>query len=638
MDGDERRVRQRHEDNAPGDEGDAAFAEDGDEEGIQWGRADGDDLAFWPQNQDEEEALEIQRRAIVRVVRNVYTGEQSIADVLRVTEDMHDKLDFFASPMQIVSTGWTCHSLFGLCLWALPIGKLGDLLRDLERRDPDVWSTRLGAEQETLLRLAAREHPPLSVIRLIAAKEEGKLIGDRYGRLPMHAVCSNGALTTDYVTTLLDTRREALRHSDVDGLLPLHVALRTTARANGQATVEQIDAIRWMVRCYPEAQTSPDHQNKTPLMLALQECGSSTAWNSPVVMGLFIELVNETRGSLRSTRLVNGVEDVLSTALHAVAEAQFVSKALVRFVLTEDNDSLQVQDWSGDLPLHKICTKFVEFDGVNDILRVVHTFLDRYGDGLETRNVDGLTPLHVAIRSWGLAQQRDYHAPVEELLSLIRMATPATVRGTDRRSRGTPSSGSCLQYAYGNISDVEILATLFKISPMESLLMDDVAVQNGYVNWFRRQADEAFLAVLEIMLHPTGKDLVSETKRQEIREFLSQVFPHLADASPHGISCTISQRVVGRDLRNIREFLMDDQNVKDLLYNDLGPGGSHLADMVRGLLNGNRAGRLRQPIDMFDSDDHMRLLFVMNSDMSAVYLHLHDCVSYMGSLDFTGSA
>jgi hypothetical protein len=622
----------------PAHEEAAAVGEERDEESIQWGREDGWDDAFWPLNEDEEEAFAIHRLAILRVVRNVYRGEQSISDVLRVIEDMDGELDFFAFPMRILGNGWTCHSLFGLFLWALPTGKLQELLRELELRQSDVWSTRLGAEQETLLHLATREHPPMSVLRLIAEHEEGKLIGNVYGQLPMHGACFNRAFTTDFLVVLLDTRGEALRQVDLEGLLPLHAALRTTGRGRGQATLAETAAIRWMVAMYPEAQTSVDHDNKTPLMLALMECGTNNDCISPLVLGLFSRLVNDTPASLRATRLLNGSEDVVSTALHVVAEAEYVREALVRFVLTNDNESLRLQDWRGDLPLHKICSKFVEYDGANDIWSVVNMFLEQYGDGLETRNAYGFTPVHLAIQSWGLPERRPIIAPEEELLTLIRRATAATLRGTDRRSQGMSTSGSCLEYAYGNIRDPLILATLFENSPTDILLMDEDTVPNNDVGWFRSQSDEAFLVVLEITLHPTAKDLVTETKRREIQDLICQFFPHLADASPHCISCTFAQRVVGRELRNIREFLMDDQEVRDMLYNDLGPGGNHLTDMVCGLLRGNRVGRVHQAMHTFDSDEHMRFLLVMNSVTSAVYLHLQDSIPHTGSLDFHRAA
>jgi hypothetical protein len=83
---------------------------------------------------------------------------------------------------------------------------------------------------------------------------------------------------------------------------------------------------------------------------------------------------------------------------------------------------------------------------------------------------------------------------------------------------------------------------------------------------------------------------------------------------------------------------MDDQEVRDMLYNDLGPGGNHLTDMVCGLLRGNRVGRVHQAMHTFDSDEHMRFLLVMNSVTSAVYLHLQDSIPHTGSLDFHRAA
>jgi hypothetical protein len=584
-----------------------------------------DGLPFHP----EDQSLTLQRqndtcRALESAIANLRRLKPSIEELLGVVERTNDGLHWFARSVDFRGT-----SLFGLCLRALPTRMLRSLLFQLESKFSNLWSTRLGSNEQTLLHLATRASPPLYVLRIIAAHDEAKLLGDQSNELPIHYVCTNPAFTTDYIAAVLDTKLEALRRSDAEGRLPLHVALGTVGR--GEGTGEQINAIWWMIKNYTQAQTMVDNHNKTPFMVALHEYASCRNLFA-VDMGvgdLFDQLAEAMPASLRATRLRNGVQDLLSTALHVVSESCYIRKAVADFVLEYDDESLQCQDYSGELPLHKVCRRFADFDGKSDVLNVVNLFVRRYGDGLHCRNLDGLTPLHLAIASWGETALPTVHPPIQQLLTLIKMATPATVRGTDRRLQGRSTSASCLEYAYEYTTNSEIRYTLYEMSPIEILLMDRTSVGFNELQEFDRASDRAFVALLEIILHPT---FFQQTLSVAIHNVLSNFFPEFVDddATPHSILSMLSEEPLRRDLRNLRDLLIEDNNLRDLLFNDLGPGEARLAEMVRALWRADFcSGRLQKRIDMFRKDKHCLLLAFMSDNPSAVYLHLHYCVDIL---------
>jgi ankyrin repeat protein len=629
MEGQDRRVRQRVDGNALANELDAVLAEDSDDETLPWPWPPEDDDRIILQHENNEE------HAFRLAIANVRGTEQSIEALLEVVAGTVDRLHLLARYLRIDGGWWMSSTFFGLCVWALPTRKLRSFLRQLEAQYPNVWSMQLGDDQETLLHLAAKEHPPLYILRILSPNDEAKLIADDCDQLPIHHACRMSSLTIDYLAIVLDRRREGLRRPDVTGQLPLHIALASTVRGGGMP--EQIQAVHWMIESYAEAQMTVDEADRTPLMVAMDECGSSERSIPVGVWDLFSHLVNETRASLRCTELVDGVARVRCTALHVVAESRFVREPVVSFLLREDRDSLECQDIDGELPLHKICRKFAEFTGEDDdIWTVVKLFLHHYRAGLDCRNIEGFTPLHLAIRSWGLAVHRALYSPVEELLTLLKMATAATVRGTDRRLQGSSTSASCLQFAYEHCPDPEILFELYDRSPMEILLTDADAVPWHHHRQFENRSDAVFLVVMEILLHPMAARFAQPTLSVGIRNFLRQYFPDLASQSPHSISCMLSQEAVGRELTDIREFLMDDRDLRGVLLNDLNSGQGHFGDMVCAMVRANfREGRIQKPMLAFTMEDHWRVLCIMSGSPGAVYLHLHDAVACRGRFPFS---
>jgi ankyrin repeat protein len=629
MEGQDRRVRQRVDGIALANELDAVIAEDSDDETLPWP---------WPPEDDDRIILEHENNddhALRLAIANVHGGEQSIQALLEVVAGTLDRVHLLAYAIRTVGGRWTSSTLFGLCVWALPTRKLRSFLRQLEERYPNVWSMQLGDDQETLLHLATKEHPPLYILRIVSANDEAKLVADDCDQLPIHHACRMSAFTIDYLASVLDRRREGLRRADVVGQLPLHIALASAARGGGMP--EQIQAIHWIIEAYAEALTTVDEADKTPLMVAMDECGSSRRSIPVGVWDLFSHLVDETRASLRCTEVVDGVQRVRCTALHVAAESRFVREPVVSFLLREDRDSLECQDIDGELPLHKICRKFAEFSGEgDDIWTVVNLFLHHYPDGLNSRNIEGFTPLHLAIRSWGLAVDRAMHPPIEELLILLNMASAATVRGTDRRLQGSSTSASCLQFAYEHCPYPEILFQLYDLSPMEILLTDADVVSWNHYRQFQNRSDAVFLVVMEILLHPRVARFAQPTLSAGIRNFLRQYFPNLASESPHSISCMLSQEAVGRELTDIREFLMDDRDLRGVLLNDLGSGQGHFGDMVCAMVRANfREGRIQKPMHAFTMEDHWRVLCIMSRSPGAVYLHLHDAVACNGRFPFS---
>jgi hypothetical protein len=137
----------------------------------------------------------------------------------------------------------------------------------------------------------------------------------------------------------------------------------------------------------------------------------------------------------------------------------------------------------------------------------------------------------------------------------------------------------------------------------------------------------AFLVLMEIILHPT---FIEQTLSLLIRNVLQNFFPDVAEDSARSITCMLSQEPLWRDLRAIREMLLNENDVRNLLFYDFGPGEGRLGEMVRALWRANFGeNRVHRPMQVLTKDDHCVVLSAMSDNASATYLHLRDCLDVL---------
>lgn len=308
--------------------------------------------------------------------------------------------------------------------------------RFLLEHEPDIakWQRSHG---ELLLHALFKDdsdEPALDIlIPLIEANPRAVRHTDSNGLLPLHYACKNKA-SSEVIESLLLHYPEAA-HVPIQGTkaLPLHIALRQSpidsavvfilldafpkAASMGQSqgrlplhiaisSGAPLKVIRRLIEIHPRGLGTRDSQSHIPLVTACFHEGVSME----VIKFLCDQCPDSTQSKGRFGRL----------PLHYAA--RFGTHQLVQFLIEQYPDAVSSRDNTGSLPIHYSCL-------TRDSLPIVQLLLDRYGGkashygGLAVVNNDGHTPLHCRASRSNLA--------TDETLQLMIETYPAAIHVED---------------------------------------------------------------------------------------------------------------------------------------------------------------------------------------------------------------
>mmetsp|Transcript_8709 Transcript_8709/g.12853 ORF Transcript_8709/g.12853 Transcript_8709/m.12853 type:complete len:846 (+) Transcript_8709:57-2594(+) len=278
---------------------------------------------------------------------------------------------------------------------------------------------------------------------VLGAYEEGVMVKDALGRLPLHLACENGA-SKEVIEILLAANPESIEVKDKDGQFPIHCACQNLASE---------EVIQMLLRAYPNSTNIKDYKGN----LAITYMSQSNHPNKVAIMTtLKRDAAYWMEMQSRSVQSNETVESVTKTELYKLIENQEWSFALDRakrhpgeakiwFVLRQDG-----KGWWRQLPIHELCK-------LNPPTAVMDALLDAYVEGAQIVDHYGILPIHLAC--WGASSA----GVVRSLID----AYPTGVRTKDKKGM-LPLHSAC----WGGASE-EVINILIKAYPQSIEVVDD---------------------------------------------------------------------------------------------------------------------------------------------------------------------
>ena len=254
------------------------------------------------------------------------------------------------------------------------------------------------------LHIACSRNAPFEVIKLLYSQYRWALETASLERcqLPLHmAVEANASLST--VQFLADAYPAAMERGDVEGHLPLHLAVQH------QQSSAQEDLVRLLIERYPKALQESDCYSCLPLHLAVMESASLA------VIRLLVEANPRTLNKQDKSRRLP-----LHMALH-----YGLPPPVIEFLLQEDPRGLEVESQDGGLPIH-IAARACHVGFVQQMLS--------FGSPLMNVDHHGRLPLHCALE--GVARSSSSVGDALNLVTLL--STPEILSRPWGKQRSLP--------------------------------------------------------------------------------------------------------------------------------------------------------------------------------------------------------
>jgi ankyrin repeat protein len=281
------------------------------------------------------------------------------------------------------------------------------------------------------LHLASDERcDPSLVDYLIQQWPDAIRVADSSGRLPLHLACNSPHRHDEGgVLRLFEEWPDALHHRDNRGRLPLHCFVETcTASRDGtsrQASQEkhELEAMRRKIQgkmarlflhAYPEAVRVQDSDGNVPLHGAVR--------HSARVARLLVEAWPDACTQANHDGMLP-----LHVAVRAVARVQ-----MVRLLLRACPDSARQRDTTGSLPLHRVVDRQGQRyrDATSDkLLEAAQLLVETWPDAVRQRDSKGMLPLHRAVDQD--TKRTSDPVPLVELVRLLVQTWPDSLQERD---------------------------------------------------------------------------------------------------------------------------------------------------------------------------------------------------------------
>ncbi|OQS08018.1 hypothetical protein THRCLA_00010 [Thraustotheca clavata] len=205
---------------------------------------------------------------------------------------------------------------------------------------------------------------------VLSLAPETTSVTDRIGRTILHWICANSDhLDEQMLQLILSLDNSSVKHSDMNGQLPLHLLL-----ANVHVT---LSTMRQLLQVYPSAVDVVDMHGQSPLhMLCINEA---------ITLPLLIEYASIC--TTFPTSLL-WTDNTLSTTLHVICMNPKATTDIIRAVFELNSKAVTSIDHYGCTPFHYICSNQCI------AVEIIWLFLD-HAHGI-TKIIDhrGKTPLH----------------------------------------------------------------------------------------------------------------------------------------------------------------------------------------------------------------------------------------------------
>jgi ankyrin repeat protein/tRNA A-37 threonylcarbamoyl transferase component Bud32 len=248
-------------------------------------------------------------------------------------------------------------------------GYYADLLLELLDANP---RTRISVSDamRKILRIAAERTPDkvrVETILLQSALATSGNMADVKGNLPIHIEVAKPDANVKTVQTLLLDYPSEVFTKNLDGNLPIHIAVERNA---------SIEVIQLLISAHRRGFYEQNNYGNLPLHLAAQNNAS-------------VELVQLILSVYEEGITMKNLDDDIP--LHLAAENN-TSIELVRLLLERYSEGRKSKNVDGNLPLHLAVEKSASVE-------LVQFLLEAYREALSTKNEDGNLPLHIAIEN-----------------------------------------------------------------------------------------------------------------------------------------------------------------------------------------------------------------------------------------------
>jgi ankyrin repeat protein len=221
----------------------------------------------------------------------------------------------------------------------------------------------------------------------------------------LHEICSLPSLSLEMIRIFINTYPLSVRQKDMNGDLPLHVAIRREEPADL--------VVCELLRKYPQSAFVKDHHGNLPLFMA---CVRSKV-SAKIIKGLLV-----ANPQAASTKVYG------SFALHALVHTGGVTPQTIKLLLAANPEGVHTPNNFGNLPLHYLCAH----DSPNiDCLRIL---LEAYPEGITCMNKIGDTPISRALSQTSRTDTEEVRDSMRLLLRSALQSTPSVLSEEQRKT------------------------------------------------------------------------------------------------------------------------------------------------------------------------------------------------------------
>jgi hypothetical protein len=492
----------------------------------------------------------------------------------------------------------------------------------------------------SLLSASVRNALPASVVRfLVENGPEALTIKNEDGDLPIHQAFLEVTVQLPQLRILLEANPSTLKVTGRDGKLPLHLACESATY--GDRGMRK--TLQRMIDAYPGALRVRTPRGLTPVMCALRRLDSRKALH-------FLQRMVERGGEESLWGRYTGRDGATyyETALRCAVEC-FPNRRLLLSLIRAWPDALEIRDEHGMLPLHCACLR----QGAPELIRLL--IEESNAAALEARDNFGRTPIMIDAYAIVIPPTPQRVRLLEEMARL----SSQSVRGTIKRfwpfERDKPTTTTVLEMVCEHTPLAESLVlTVMKAWPAALCVslkgdLDGLGLPQNVASQVTGEARLVFLALVEVLLHETTREVASdpirhgaaETTRGAVSEAtrgrVLQALGRFADVTmlskdgSFAVVQEIQKCVQGDDFGALRSDVLSDRDVSQTLE-----AQESLLDMVTGLYLMNKAGRLgpegrRAPdIAAFSEQQHVQVLESAKDNLSCLFLYLRGCPALFG--------
>jgi ankyrin repeat protein len=253
----------------------------------------------------------------------------------------------------------------------------------------------------------------IGMVQLLIDAFPGSLCREtKKGNMPLHCLCRNDDLDDKegglkILKLLLEKCPESVRHADMDGMIPLHLA----------AAKQSPEFCRILVEAYPGSERVTNNNGVLPFQAA---CQCNAVATVKYLYQLYPESINgggrsgahpihsaivgleNTRNPIDSVEVLKFLMDCNPDALSSTGETllhiAFVNKNVtlgtVQLLIDAFPESLHHGDHKGFMPLHRFCLNNNRDEAIK--VKILNLLLERYPESVRHSTGRGNLPIHIA--------------------------------------------------------------------------------------------------------------------------------------------------------------------------------------------------------------------------------------------------